>query len=124
VLAPVGSLSPALPPTPAPEPVGDPATRDMVVAAYHRAGLSLNEDQIAMICAAAPYVTAMTQWLRANTISGTSPPTSSNSLAEHRLADEVRLTRLWLASRHEAATPEAVRKISAANDRYILGACG
>ena len=64
VLDPVGSLSPALPPTPAPEPVGDPATRDMVVAACHRAGLSLNEDQIAMICAAAPYVTAMTQWLR------------------------------------------------------------
>jgi hypothetical protein len=64
VLAPVGSLSPALPPTPAPEPVGDPATRDMIVAACYRAGPSLNEDQIAMICAAAPYVTAMTQWLR------------------------------------------------------------
>ena len=64
VLDPVGSLSLALPPMPAPEPVGDPATRDMVVAACHRAGLSLNEDQIAMICAAAPYVTAMTQWLR------------------------------------------------------------
>src|SRR6267143_476647 len=44
-------------------PVLDPV-RDMVVAACHRAGLSLNEDQIAMICAAAPYVTAVTQWLR------------------------------------------------------------
>jgi aspartyl-tRNA(Asn)/glutamyl-tRNA(Gln) amidotransferase subunit A len=64
VLDPAGSFSTALPPTPAPEPVSDPATRDMVVAACHRAGLSLNEDQIAMICAAAPYVTAMTQWLR------------------------------------------------------------
>ena len=52
------------PPALALEPVSDPATRDMVVAACHRAGLSLNEDQIAMICAAAPYVTAMTQWLR------------------------------------------------------------
>jgi hypothetical protein len=31
-------LTPALLPTPAPEPVGDPATRDMVVAACHRAG--------------------------------------------------------------------------------------
>jgi DNA invertase Pin-like site-specific DNA recombinase len=40
VLDPVGSLSPALPPTPAPEPVGDPATRDIFVAACHRAGLS------------------------------------------------------------------------------------
>src|ERR1700736_7040426 len=57
-------LAAALPPTPAPEPVGDPATRDMVVAACHRAGLSLNEDQIAMICAAGPYVTPGTQWLR------------------------------------------------------------
>jgi len=36
----------------------------MVMAACHRAGLSLNQDQIAMICAAAPYVTAMTRWLR------------------------------------------------------------
>ena len=57
-------FSTALPSTPALERVNDPATRDMVVAACRRAGLSLNEDQIAMICAAAPYVTAMTQWLR------------------------------------------------------------
>jgi len=57
-------VSTALPSTPAPEPVSDPATRDMVVAACRRAGLSLSEEQIAMICAAAPYVTAMTQWLR------------------------------------------------------------
>jgi aspartyl-tRNA(Asn)/glutamyl-tRNA(Gln) amidotransferase subunit A len=64
VLDPDARFSTALPPTPAPEPVSDPATRDMVVAACNRAGLSLNENQIAMICAAAPYVTAMTQWLR------------------------------------------------------------
>jgi aspartyl-tRNA(Asn)/glutamyl-tRNA(Gln) amidotransferase subunit A len=64
VLDPDARFSTALPPTPTPETVSDPATRDMVVAACHRAGLSLNEDQIAMICAAAPYVTAMTQWLR------------------------------------------------------------
>ena len=36
----------------------------MVMAACRRAGLSLNDDQIAMICAAAPYVTAMTRRLR------------------------------------------------------------
>lgn len=64
VLDPDTRFSTALPPTPAPEPVSDPATRDMVMAACHRAELSLNEDQIAMICAAAPYVTAMTRWLR------------------------------------------------------------
>jgi aspartyl-tRNA(Asn)/glutamyl-tRNA(Gln) amidotransferase subunit A len=64
VLDPDARFSNALPPTPPPEPVNDPATRDMVVAACHRTGLSLNQDQIAMICAAAPYVTAMTQWLR------------------------------------------------------------
>jgi aspartyl-tRNA(Asn)/glutamyl-tRNA(Gln) amidotransferase subunit A len=64
VLDPDTRFSTALPPTPAPEPVSDPATRDMVMAACHRAGLSLNQDQIAMICAAAPYVTAMTRWLR------------------------------------------------------------
>ena len=46
------------------EPAGDSATRDMVMAACRRAGLALNDDQIAMICAAAPYVTAMTRLLR------------------------------------------------------------
>jgi aspartyl-tRNA(Asn)/glutamyl-tRNA(Gln) amidotransferase subunit A len=55
------SVSPA---NPAPEPAGDPATRDMVVAAFQRAGLAPNEEHIAMVCAAAPYVTAMTRWLR------------------------------------------------------------
>ena len=64
MLDPDTRFSTELPPTPSPEPVSDPATRDMVMAACHRAGLSLNQDQIAMICAAAPYVTAMTGWLR------------------------------------------------------------
>jgi aspartyl-tRNA(Asn)/glutamyl-tRNA(Gln) amidotransferase subunit A len=46
------------------EAVSDPATRDIVVAACRRAELSLNEAQIEMICAAAPYVMAMTRRLR------------------------------------------------------------
>jgi aspartyl-tRNA(Asn)/glutamyl-tRNA(Gln) amidotransferase subunit A len=63
-LDPHASFSTGLPPTPAPEPVSDPDTRDMVVVACRRAGLSLSQDQIAMICAAVPYVTAMTLRLR------------------------------------------------------------
>jgi aspartyl-tRNA(Asn)/glutamyl-tRNA(Gln) amidotransferase subunit A len=47
-----------------PKSVNDPATRDIVVAACRRAELSLNDDQIDMICAAAPYVMAMTRRLR------------------------------------------------------------
>jgi hypothetical protein len=38
--------------------------RDIVVAACRRADLSLNDNQIDMICAAAPYVMAMTRRLR------------------------------------------------------------
>ena len=64
MLDPAASFSTALPPTPAPEPVNDPALRDRVMAACRRAGLSLNDDQITMICGAAPYVTAMTERLR------------------------------------------------------------
>jgi aspartyl-tRNA(Asn)/glutamyl-tRNA(Gln) amidotransferase subunit A len=52
------------PPPPTSEGASDPATRDMVVAAFRRAGLALDEAHIAMVCVAAPYVTAMTQWLR------------------------------------------------------------
>ena len=37
---------------------------DIVVAACRRADLSLNDSQIDMICAAAPYVIAMTRRLR------------------------------------------------------------
>jgi aspartyl-tRNA(Asn)/glutamyl-tRNA(Gln) amidotransferase subunit A len=64
LLDPEAALPEALPPMPAPEPAGDPATRDMVVAAFRRAGLALDEAHIAMVCAAAPYVTQMTGWLR------------------------------------------------------------
>jgi aspartyl-tRNA(Asn)/glutamyl-tRNA(Gln) amidotransferase subunit A len=46
------------------EPVNDSATREIVVAACRRAELSLNDSQIEMICAAAPYVMAMTRRLR------------------------------------------------------------
>jgi aspartyl-tRNA(Asn)/glutamyl-tRNA(Gln) amidotransferase subunit A len=53
-----------LPSAPEPDPVGDPATREMVLAACRRAGLELGEEEIAMICAAAPYVAAMTKRLR------------------------------------------------------------
>jgi len=38
--------------------------RDLVLAACRRAELSLNDSQIDMICAAAPYVMAMTRRLR------------------------------------------------------------
>jgi aspartyl-tRNA(Asn)/glutamyl-tRNA(Gln) amidotransferase subunit A len=54
--------APLLPP--APEPPQDPAARDLVAAACRRAGLELRESEIAMICAAAPYVVAMTERLR------------------------------------------------------------
>jgi hypothetical protein len=52
------------PPSIRPEPVNDPAVRDIVVAACRRADLSLNDSQLDMICAAAPYVMAMMQRLR------------------------------------------------------------
>jgi hypothetical protein len=38
--------------------------RDIVLAACRRADLSLNDNQVDMICAAAAYVMAMTQRLR------------------------------------------------------------
>src|SRR5262252_2832396 len=52
------------PPSIRPEPVNNPAVRDIVMAACRRADLSLNDSQIDMICAAAPYVMAMTRRLR------------------------------------------------------------
>ena len=52
------------PPSIRPEPDNDPAVRDIVVAACRRADLSLNDSQIDTICAAAPYVMAMTRRLR------------------------------------------------------------
>jgi hypothetical protein len=44
--------------------LNDPAVRDIVLAACRCADLSLNDSQIEMICAAAPYVMAMTRRLR------------------------------------------------------------
>jgi aspartyl-tRNA(Asn)/glutamyl-tRNA(Gln) amidotransferase subunit A len=54
-------FSTGLPPTPDPEPTHiDMATRDRVTAACRAAGLTLSDRQFDMLCAAAPYVTAMT----------------------------------------------------------------
>jgi len=63
-LDPGARFSTELPPSPRPEPVDDPAVRDIVLAACRLAELSLNDSQIDMICAAAPYVMAMTRRLR------------------------------------------------------------
>ena len=63
-LDPAATFSSEPPPAIRPEPVGDPAVRDIVVAACRRAELSLDDSQIDMICAAAPYVMAMTRRLR------------------------------------------------------------
>ena len=63
-LDPGAIFSTAPPPALPPEPASDRATRDIVMAACRRAELSLNEAQIEMICAAAPYVMAMTRRLR------------------------------------------------------------
>ena len=63
-LDPAAFFSTEPPPSVRPEPVNDPAMRDIVVAACRRAELSLSDDQIDMICAAAPYIMAMTRRLR------------------------------------------------------------
>ena len=63
-LDPAAVFSTEPPPSIRPEPVNDSAVRDIVVAACRRAELSLTDSQIAMICAAAPYVMAMTRRLR------------------------------------------------------------
>ena len=52
------------PPSIRAEAVNDPGVHDIVLPACRRAGLSLNDSQIDMICAAAPYVIAMTRRLR------------------------------------------------------------
>ncbi len=60
-LDPKAEVSTGLPPVPDPEPADiDAATRDRAVTACRAAGLSLSERQFAMVCAAAPYVEAMT----------------------------------------------------------------
>ena len=61
---PAADFSTDPPPPGRPEPVNDPAIRDIVLAACRCADLSLNDSQIEMICAAAPYVMAMTRRLR------------------------------------------------------------
>ena len=61
---PAAAFSTAPPPPVRPEPVNDPAVRAIVLAACRCADLSLNDSQIEMICAAAPYVMAMTRRLR------------------------------------------------------------
>src|SRR5262249_20383413 len=63
-LDPAAVFSSKPPPAIPPEPVNDPAVRDIVLAACRRADLSLHDNQIDMICAAAPYVMAMTRRLR------------------------------------------------------------
>ena len=63
-LDPAAAFSTEPPPAIRPEPVDDPVVRDIVLAACRRADLSLNDGQIDMICAAAPYVMAMTRRLR------------------------------------------------------------
>jgi aspartyl-tRNA(Asn)/glutamyl-tRNA(Gln) amidotransferase subunit A len=63
-LDPDAAIPEVLPLVPAPQSPGDPETRDTVMATCRRAGLELQEAQIAMICAAAPYVAAMTKRLR------------------------------------------------------------
>jgi aspartyl-tRNA(Asn)/glutamyl-tRNA(Gln) amidotransferase subunit A len=63
-LDPAAAFSTEPPPAIRPEPVDDPVVRDIVLAACRRADLSLNDAQIDMICAAAPYVMAMTRRLR------------------------------------------------------------
>jgi aspartyl-tRNA(Asn)/glutamyl-tRNA(Gln) amidotransferase subunit A len=60
-LDPVAEFSTALPPVPEPEPAQiDAATRDRVAVACRAAGLTLTDRQFEMVCAAAPYVIAMT----------------------------------------------------------------
>jgi aspartyl-tRNA(Asn)/glutamyl-tRNA(Gln) amidotransferase subunit A len=61
---PAAAFSTDPPPPVRPEPVNDPAVRAIVLAACRCADLSLNDSQIEMICAAAPYVMAMTRRLR------------------------------------------------------------
>ena len=60
-LDPAAAFSTELPPVPDPEPADvDAATRDRAASARRAAGLTLTDRQFAMICAAAPYVEAMT----------------------------------------------------------------
>ena len=60
-LDPTASFSTELPPIPDPPPADiDAATRDRAASACRTAGLTLTDRQFAFVCAAAPYVEAMT----------------------------------------------------------------
>ena len=59
-----GAFSTEPPPAGWAEPIEDPTVRNLVLDACRRAELSLNNSQIDMICAAAPYVMAMTRRLQ------------------------------------------------------------
>lgn len=64
VLAP-GAVPPPLPPVPDPTPAGiGGAARDRIAVLARRAGLTLNERQFELLCAAAPYVEQMAGRLR------------------------------------------------------------
>jgi aspartyl-tRNA(Asn)/glutamyl-tRNA(Gln) amidotransferase subunit A len=57
-------VAPPLPPVPDPASDLSSAGRAAVAEACRRAGLSLNERQLEMVCVAAPYVEAMTGRVR------------------------------------------------------------
>ena len=63
-LDPAAVFSTEPPPSVRPETVSDPGVLDIVLAACRRADLPLNDSQVDMICAAAPYVMTMTRRLR------------------------------------------------------------
>jgi aspartyl-tRNA(Asn)/glutamyl-tRNA(Gln) amidotransferase subunit A len=65
VLDPNAAFSTALPPVPDPTPADvTPAERDAIALVAKRAGLTLNERQFELLCAAAPYVWGMAARLR------------------------------------------------------------
>jgi len=73
-LDPAAEFSTALPPVPDPEPAQiDAATRKRVAVACRAACLTLSERQFEMVCAAAPYVIAMTGRLSRERAHGEEP---------------------------------------------------
>jgi hypothetical protein len=59
-----GAAQPPLPPIPDPVSELDAAGREGVAQACRRAGLTLTERQLEIVCVAAPYVLAMTSRMR------------------------------------------------------------
>jgi aspartyl-tRNA(Asn)/glutamyl-tRNA(Gln) amidotransferase subunit A len=73
-LDPGATFSTTLPPTPDPEPAQiDAAIRDRVAIACRAAGLTLSDRQFEIVCAAAPYVIAMTERLYRDRAYGEEP---------------------------------------------------